>query len=79
MNDLVGCISSIPHPWLNQEFYGDLDDKDNHNSYFNLNILKGQFYNSLKTGLGWDQSRMCDSVERENPCYRHFHQWETPA
>ena len=22
---------------------------------------------------------MCDSVERENPCYRHFHQWETQA
>ena len=22
---------------------------------------------------------MCDSVERENPCYRHFHQQETQA
>ena len=57
MNDLVGCISSIPHPWLNQEFYGDPDDKDNHNSYFNLNILKGQILQFLKNGtwLGPEQ------------------------
>ena len=57
MNDLVGCISSIPHPCLNQDFYGDLDDKANYNSFFNLNILKGQILQFLKNGtwLGPEQ------------------------